>query len=647
MELWARAWPLGRKRYTAVVSCLSTAAIGVVIGMHFGFTSKTQDYLSDGDGWVPLGNVWCFLGMALSTIFCWPLPLLHGRKPYILGGLAMALVLLFPQAIAVSAESLRDVEGWRAALLVTRGTMGVSLALASTNFYSTLMDLFGASIQSPHWADSVEDGGLRRREDGMGIWLGIYTWSWLASIPLGFGIGEVVADHRPPIWGFYLSVPLLFITLVLNVLTPDATSTPYRRVVARTRIRGAASSEPQVDGTTLHGVKESPSWLVQEVHNGVLLSMKMLRQPGFLVLTLYTGWVYAQFILTMLFLVSLAGSYDLASGYSACVVFSMAVGALVSTPFQKGNVLSRPTRKVEGSGVSGEELSWSSHTIRRVAFIVLLPLAITGYVVVADGPPTSLGWPVALAAFISFLTCLAVSETNSLVMQAFDLSDLEPGTRSRGLAKNGLFGVLDLSLTRVMAGLASFHAVAFLFAAAATAVGGAVRGYLGQRVAMGVAAGVLVLLTLLLLLVLLPIREISVGSLESEAESQRPITRLSSQGDVVGPDNLSGTSRMSIFQLGSMTRWRLAGGDRPNQKLRKPTRSGALLAVSVPQAPRPPPRSAERVLGTEVIRRGKPRDGLHWVFRDRSRFHSASIGDQACLESDGALGASVRRSEAW
>lgn len=244
----------------AVVACISTAAIGAVTGMCFGFTSKSQDHLSGEDGWVPLGNVWCFLGMALSTFFCWPLPLLHGRKPYILGGLAMSLVLVVPQATAVSAGRLEDVEGWRTALLVARAVMGACLALASMNFYSTLMDLFGASIASSHRSESTEDGGLRRRRDGMGIWLGIYTWSWIASVPLGFGIGEVVADHRPPTWGFYPSILLIFVVLVFNVLPPDARGVPYRRAVAGTRTHAAASVEPQFGEAMLHRVKESPSW---------------------------------------------------------------------------------------------------------------------------------------------------------------------------------------------------------------------------------------------------------------------------------------------------------------------------------------------------------------------------------------------------
>lgn len=61
-----------------------------------------QDYLSDGSSWVALGNMWCFLGMALTTFFCWFLPLLNRRKLYAVGGLAIFLVLLLAQETAVS-----------------------------------------------------------------------------------------------------------------------------------------------------------------------------------------------------------------------------------------------------------------------------------------------------------------------------------------------------------------------------------------------------------------------------------------------------------------------------------------------------------------------------------------------------------------
>ncbi|MBE3043160.1 hypothetical protein IMZ48_11430 [Candidatus Bathyarchaeota archaeon] len=556
---------------------------------------------------MPLGNVWCFLGMALSTFFFWPLPLLHGRKPYILGWLTMALVLLVPQAIAVGAGRRRDVGEWRMAALVSRGVMGVCLAFASINFYSILMDLFGASIASSHREQSAEDGELRRREDEIGIWLGVYTWSWLASVSLGFGIGEVIADHRPPIWGFYLITLLLFITLVLNILMPNVRGVPYKRAVGGTRTLATTPAEPQVGNVTL---QKSPGWWGQEVYHGLLLSLEMLRQPGFLVLALYTGWVYAQAVLTMLFLVSLSGCYNLTSRYGGYMTFSMAAGALVSVPFQKGNVFSRSRYEAEDLRGTGGKLAWSSRAVWRVAFTVLLPLAIIGYTIASDGRPMSLGWPVALAACTGFLSCLAVSESNALIMETFDVSDLEPGAIPRGSVEDGVSIVLASSPLRVTAGLACCHALAFLLTAAATAVDDVVQGDLGRRVAMGAAAGVLILLTLLLLLVIFPFKEVRVGRPGVRGGSRRSnVTRLQPPEDGVKPDN---TVRMSIFHLGSMTRWRFAGGDGTDEDPPAQAPPENLLSISVPQAPSPPSPSARRALGTEVMRKERPEgDGLY------------------------------------
>lgn len=232
-----------RKRYVASVACFSAAAIETVIGIYFGLSPVIQEYLSDGDSWVAVGNTWCFLGMALTTFFCWPLPLLHGWKPYVVGGLPISLVLLFVQATAVISERLWDVTGWRNALLVTRGVMSACFACVGLNFYSTLTNLFGGSITLALLRLSTDDGDQRRRGGGLGIWLGIYTWCWISSISLGFGIGGAIAKYRPPTWGFYLSI-LILVTLILNVVLPDTRSTLRRKVVSKMRARAAASTEP-------------------------------------------------------------------------------------------------------------------------------------------------------------------------------------------------------------------------------------------------------------------------------------------------------------------------------------------------------------------------------------------------------------------
>ena len=109
----ARDWSTVRKRFVATVACLSTAMIGVLIGIYAGMVPSIQYWIADLNHYANLGNVFFYLGLAIPTFFFWPLPLLHGRKPYILSSLVLAMPLLFPQAIAVSTWRSPFVSTWR------------------------------------------------------------------------------------------------------------------------------------------------------------------------------------------------------------------------------------------------------------------------------------------------------------------------------------------------------------------------------------------------------------------------------------------------------------------------------------------------------------------------------------------------------
>lgn len=325
------------------------------------------------------------------------------------------------------------------------------------------------------------------------------------------------------------------------------------------------STEPRIGEVMLHRVNKSPSWWGQEVYHGVLLSLEMLRQPGFLVLAVYTGWVYAQVVLTTLFLASLLGIYSVEPAHLEYVVFVVAAGALASIPFQKGNFFSRSRYRHDGSrGPEGKLLVLRSHSVRRAAFTLLLPLLAIGYAITSDGPPTPIAWPIALAAFIGFFGCLVVSESSALVMEVFDLSGLGVSEGEDNSVKDDPFGMLDSSsLTRVTAGFMCFHTVAFLLAAVATAVGSVMRGSLEQRITMWVAAGILMFLSLLFLFVLFPFREVRVeGSPETWPGPRRSIVaRLPNMEDLSKRGNSSDMVRMSAFGLGAMARWTFTGGD--------------------------------------------------------------------------------------
>jgi len=98
----AREWDQFRKRLTAVISCINTALVGLIAGIYAGEVPKIQYQLADTNHRVILGNVVFYIGLGITTLLAWPLPLLHGRKPYILVALGVTLPLQFPQALAVA-----------------------------------------------------------------------------------------------------------------------------------------------------------------------------------------------------------------------------------------------------------------------------------------------------------------------------------------------------------------------------------------------------------------------------------------------------------------------------------------------------------------------------------------------------------------
>lgn len=247
-------------------------------------------------------NFSLYLGLALSTFFCWPLPLLHGRKPYVLGALAILLPLQFPQALVVGTPRDPDTHLYRVGLLLPRAFSGLVLGLANINFVTTLLDLFGASLQSasPH-EELVFVNDVRRHGGGMGLWLGIWAWSFLGSIAVGFLVGALLIESVDPSWGFYIVVIMIASVLVLNVMAPETRRARFRRsyidlidpnseYVYQRIVRGEIK---------LHISPDGPDWWGQEVAAGISLSVRMYIQLGFSVLATYIAWIYAQFVLVI------------------------------------------------------------------------------------------------------------------------------------------------------------------------------------------------------------------------------------------------------------------------------------------------------------------------------------------------------------
>jgi hypothetical protein len=136
--------------------------------------------------------------------------------------MSLAMHLLFPQAVAVGQFHSPYVAVWRIGLILPRAAIGFCLGFANMNFKVTLTDIFGCSLQStnPH-QEHVDENDVIRHGGGLGAWLGLWTWSALGSIGVGFMIGAAIINHLSPAWGFNVSIAIIAFVLVLNVVTPE------------------------------------------------------------------------------------------------------------------------------------------------------------------------------------------------------------------------------------------------------------------------------------------------------------------------------------------------------------------------------------------------------------------------------------------
>ena len=296
----ARDWSTSRKRFVATVTCVTTAFMGLIVGIYAGEVPAIQYTIADEHHYTILGNVLFFLGLAITTALFYPLPLLHGRKPYTLAALAILLPLQFPQALAINSQRSPNVATYRIGLLLPRIFAGFVMGFANINFITTLMDLFGASLQSgnPH-QEVVNVNDVRRHGGGMGVWLGIWTWCTIGSIGTGFLIGAGIISGLDVSWGFWITIIINAAVLVLNILTPEVRRSAYRRSMAEVRNGGEVSRRVARGEIKMHLESTGPIWWWEEVIAGHVLAIRMLFQPGFAILSLYLGWIYGQVVLVI------------------------------------------------------------------------------------------------------------------------------------------------------------------------------------------------------------------------------------------------------------------------------------------------------------------------------------------------------------
>ncbi|KAI9725621.1 MAG: hypothetical protein M1828_002906 [Chrysothrix sp. TS-e1954] len=510
-------------------------------------------------------------GMAITTFFFWPLPLLHGRKPYLLTALAVALPLQFPQAIIVAVRRDPGVVGWRVGLLVSRAICGLALGFAHINFMTTLLDLFGASLQSTHpHGEIVVLDDIRRHGGGMGLWLGSWSFAWISSLSVGFFIGAEIVSGLNVTWGFYISFILIALTLFLDVITPETRRAPHRRTMLKVETPNAGVSRRVARGEIrMHVQGDGPKWWYEECFAGVYPAMKMLDQPGFGLIALYLGWIYGQVVLIIVLLGNLlSAGYGWRPEYVGLAALSLAAGALLAIPNTKANIFSRSRQKGPrtDSMTFQPRITWTSHMVRRAAFMIVLPLAGIGYAFASAGTKIHCSVPIVLTALIGYVSNLAIAECNGLIMETFDTSDLQPGANSKHRLQSLPLSTRRRrtaysSYPRVSAGFFVSQSLGFLFAAAATGVGGAVTRNVGAQRATAITAGILLGLTILLTISLWRWKSVQVvpNTLFGAADDKRD-SITSTQSDttwravIIG--NPSGKMRrMSLLELGGLSRW--------------------------------------------------------------------------------------------
>ncbi|KAI9785995.1 MAG: hypothetical protein M1839_008261 [Geoglossum umbratile] len=461
--------------------------------------------------------------------------------------LGLLMPLQFPQGLVISKPRSPYVAGYRATLLTARLLSGIALGFANINFKATLLDLFGSSLQSgnPH-QERVVENDVRRHGGGMGVWLGIWSWCYTGSIGAGFLFGALIISGENPEWGFWIVMILVAFVLLLNVLAPEVRRSAYRRSVAEV-LKGTQISRRVARGEIkMHISSTGPKWWWEEAHAGLVLSWRMMRQPGFTLLGALTSKYYR-----------------FRSPYVGLCVSAVPIGALLAVPFQLASLFSRARHHPQrtDSDTFEKRVTWSSHLVRRGFFMIALPLADLAYTLASGGKQTHFLVPTMLAGLVGFLSILAISECNGIIMETFDTSDLQrpPVMGIKRLTSDAEKAVIRRTnyscYPRVSSAFAIIHSMGFVTAAIATATGGVVERSIGAQAATGVVTGILLLLTVALSAVLWRWKEVQVvpdlkymgkDELLEDEEEWEPVIIGSPSGKM---------RRMSVLELGGMSRW--------------------------------------------------------------------------------------------
>jgi MFS family permease len=474
-------------------------------------------------------------------------------------------------------ESVTEDARFRAGLLSARAVTGFVLGFANVNYITVLLDLFGASLQSknPH-QEYVVPNDVRRHGGGMGMWLGIWSWCWIASLAVGFQVGAAIIGSLSPDWGFYVVILILAAALVLNIMAPETRRAAYRKSVTEVYDRDENYITRRVSRgeCKLHISTEGPLYWFEEVWAGIKLIMMMMCQPGFFVLALYLAWIYAQIVLVIILLGALLSrDYQWQPRYVGAGVMSIAIGALLAIPLTKARIFSRERKSAfrTDSMTFQKQVTWSSHLVRRAVFTLTLPLMGLAYTIGSAGRPSPFIVPLVFAGALGFFSILAIAECHGLIMETFDTCDLQPGVNTRHRFES--MAVQDrrrrtnyTSFPRVCAGIFASQTIAFVLAGVATLVGGSMTRRLGAQKSTGSTAGILLGLTILLTLVLWRFKETQVipnhtfgtrrdTAAWTEFKDLEKIGRGADWKAVVIGHPSGKMRRMNVLELGALSRW--------------------------------------------------------------------------------------------
>ncbi|KAA8910269.1 major facilitator superfamily domain-containing protein [Sphaerosporella brunnea] len=568
-------WSLWGKRFTAGVSCGVVSLTGWIVGSYLAGIPKIQAHLQISPQLTFMGNVFFFFGLVIPTLFFWPLPLLHGRKPYLLLSISLLLPLQLPQALSLppyTTEPRRwegSMKPYVICLLFFRSLSGLIIGFAFMNALATIMDLFGPDtgaccrggvvynnrvpLEGQNQYNAVPGGesGVR-----MGVWIGVFTWLLVGSPALGYLFGSITIARSTPAWGFWTVMILAGFLLALIVVAPEVRPAWKRLQITENPLirRPRSGLTTTIPETVERGeIKlvmygRSPQWWWEELSAGLSLTWRMLHQKGFLIVAVYFGWVFGHVLLVMILLAALiTQEYNFSAINVGVAIFALFVGALFAVPTQfsvyySTNFRHRSSMTMHNRNYGHRNAGQHPYRLWLWLGTFLLPLSSIMLTVSAMGPPVHFMIPTFLAAVVSFSSALVLAECYILMMDNFDISDLpEPllGTGSGSISQGAnsthhphgtqrptsLTQSDDDNFTTshpcLSSGLAISHTLAFLFGAIAVGVSSNIVEGMGVRNGLGVYSAVTGALTLGLVYALWRSKEVRLVEVFDEDGAER------------------------------------------------------------------------------------------------------------------------------